>query len=115
MQKMLLIAKKKADMLKKWKEWVNKIAVCARDILDEVEVFVFGSVVRGELTGGSDIDILIVSNNLPERNIDRSKVKARIEEKANLPFCHPFEIHLVNNNEAKFYFLHIKNDYIKIA
>jgi hypothetical protein len=101
-------------MLKEWKRWVNKIAISAREIISEVEVFVFGSAVRGELTGGSDVDILIISNNLPERNIDRSKVKAKIEERANLPFCHPFEIHLVNNEEASFYFKHVKDDYERI-
>jgi len=39
-------------LLKEWKKWSKKIADASREILGECEVFVFGSVVRGEAVGG---------------------------------------------------------------
>ncbi|MHA1581549.1 MAG: nucleotidyltransferase domain-containing protein [Candidatus Baldrarchaeia archaeon] len=67
----------------------------------------FGSVVRGEAVGGSDVDILIVHSKIPESRKKRAEIVVRIEEKAGLPLYHPFEIHLVNKEEAKWYFRHI--------
>jgi len=37
----------------------------------------------------------------------RAEIVVRIEEKAGLPLYHPFEIHLVDKEEAKWYFRHI--------
>jgi predicted nucleotidyltransferase len=65
-------------------------------------------VVRGESTGGSDVDILIVSNEVPESNLERARMKVMIEERLGLPLYHPFELHLVKEEEAKLYFKRIK-------
>ena len=35
-------------------------------------------------------------------------MKAKIEEVAGLPLYHPYEIHLVNEEEAKWYFKHVR-------
>jgi predicted nucleotidyltransferase len=73
------------EMLRKWKEYGDRIAEAASHVLGECEVFTFGSVVEGRATGGSDVDILVVSRNLPQG--DRSHLKALIEERAG---CRPF-------------------------
>jgi Predicted nucleotidyltransferases len=86
-------------MLRKWKEYGDRIAETASQVLGECEVFAFGSVVKGRATGGSDVDILVVSRNLPQG--DRSHLKALIEERAGLPPFHPFEIHLVTPQKAE--------------
>jgi predicted nucleotidyltransferase len=67
----------------------------------DVRVFVFGSVIKGTSTPASDIDILIVSNNMPEKNSERAKIKAKIWEKIGI--FSPFEIHLANEREFKWY------------
>ena len=95
-------------MIEKWREYVSKIASACRKILGECEVYVFGSVVENKWTGGSDVDVLIVSNNVPVSNRERAKIIAKIEEEANLPFTHPFEMHLVSKDEAKWYWKHIR-------
>jgi hypothetical protein len=64
---------------------------------------IFGSVVRGDHTGGSDVDILIVSNSVPERLRDKARIRAMIEDEAKLPAFHPFEIHITTPEEAKTY------------
>jgi len=99
---------KMRSMVEKWKEFSEKIAKAARKIVGECEVYVFGSVVEGTWTGGSDVDILIVSDNIPKRNKERGEIKAKIEDEACLPPIHPFEIHLVRKEEAQWYWRHIK-------
>ena len=53
--------------------YAKKIKI-SESILGEVEVYVFGSVVNGEYTLSSDIDILIVSKNAPFRQYEKAKI-----------------------------------------
>ena len=108
---MLKILKSRLKLIKlatQWKYWSKKIAEAAENILGDCEVYVFGSIVENRATGGSDVDILIVSDKVPLRAKERWKIKAEIEEIAGLPLYHPYEIHLVNKREAKWYMKHIK-------
>lgn len=57
--------------------------------------------VKEQAAGGSDVDILIVSDKLPEDFRSRGSLKAKIEEEAGLPLYHPFEIHLATGKEVK--------------
>jgi len=95
-------------MIEKWREFVSKIANVCKEILGECEVYVFGSVVENEWTGGSDVDVLVISNSIPLSSKGRAEIIAKIEEKANLPLAHPFEIHLITKDEAKWYWKHVK-------
>ncbi len=96
-----------------WEKWVKRIADASRRVLGESEVYVFGSIVEGRATGGSDVDILIVSSNVPEKVGARSRVKAVIEEEAGLPLYHPFQIHLATPREAEWYRRHMKR-YVRV-
>ena len=89
--------------IKEWKTWAQKIAKIVRNTLPDAKVFVIGSIVKGDYVGGSDIDILIISKAVPERPIERSRIKIMIEDKLNLPYYHPFEIHILKPDEAKPY------------
>jgi len=93
----------RAKMVREWKPYVEKIAKAAKQLLPDAEIYVFGSVVRDEAVGGSDVDILIKSDKLPNDNFGRARLKLKIEEICNLPPYHPFEIHLANSQEMKFY------------
>jgi len=101
---LLSILKAKLDIRKlaqDWRPWTKKIAEAARETLGDCQVYVFGSVARGSAAGASDVDILIVSNQLPEDGKRRGEIKARIEEAAELPLYHPFEIHLATKKETE--------------
>lgn len=101
---MLSILEAKRNIIKltqEWHLWSERIAYSAEKILGSCEVYVFGSIIRGQATGASDVDILIISDQLPENGRDRGNLKAKIEEASNLPLYHPFEIHLATSIEAK--------------
>jgi predicted nucleotidyltransferase len=49
------------------------------------------------------VDVLIISQEVPVKAIEKAKIKAAIEERLNLPPYHPFEIHLLTPQEARPY------------
>ncbi len=67
-------------------------------------MYVFGSVVTGNETGASDVDILIILPSPPRSGKDRANFIEQIEDAAGIPLVHPFEFHLVDPEEAKWYF-----------
>lgn len=89
------------ELARGWYSWSKRVADAARMLIGPCEVYVFGSVVRGEATGASDVDILVVSSRLPKGCKGRGELKAKMEEVAGLPLYHPFEIHLATDEEAK--------------
>ena len=90
-----------SKLARDWRFWSEAIAKVAGEIVGSCEVYVFGSVVEGHVTGGSDVDLLIVADRLPRSFRVRGSLKAGIEEAANLPLYHPFEIHLATREEAE--------------
>ncbi len=75
---MLRILRSRLEMVKlasKWRYWSRRIAEAAEKVLGECEVYVFGSVIKGGSVGGSDVDILIVSDNVPSRLRERWNLK----------------------------------------
>ena len=63
-----------------------------------------GSAVEGRLTASSDIDVVIVYEDLSRRFGERFEVVERIwreMERLGVPWWYPFEIHLVTPGEAE--------------
>lgn len=94
------LARRRAALAKKWREVAPDLADEFHSILPGSRVYAFGSAVRGDMSGGSDVDILVVSDAVPAGALARARLKVRAEEGACLPDCHPFEFHLVTEGEA---------------
>lgn len=86
------------EMLKNYRVYLKRINESIRTVLDDSEVYLFGSIIDGNLVGASDIDILIVAD-VPKKHLRRAEIIAKIEEDAGLPLSHPFEFHLITENE----------------
>ncbi|MEZ0345634.1 MAG: nucleotidyltransferase domain-containing protein [Infirmifilum sp.] len=99
----------RSRMVREWKSYIPLIVKAVRSLLPDAKVYVFGSVVRGEAVGGSDVDILIVSSKVPESNLERARLKTELEEVLNLPLYHPFQFHLADEEESKWYFRRVKD------
>jgi predicted nucleotidyltransferase len=105
----------RAKMVEGWKVWARKVANAAKTIMPDARVYVFGSVIRGGATGGSDVDMLIVSQNVPRKVLERSRIKVKIEDMAGLPIYHPFEIHLATEDESEQYLAVAGKHIVKIG
>ncbi|MEM3404119.1 MAG: nucleotidyltransferase domain-containing protein [Nitrososphaeria archaeon] len=110
------LAWERARILRNWKNWLSGVKKAANEVLNSnlVGLYVFGSAVTGDLVAFSDIDLLIITRNLPKSAVARSQIKEDIVNRAGLPLVHPFEIHLVDGEEAGVYFKHIGRDFIKL-
>jgi len=78
-----------------WKKYSKEI----KAELNDTEVYVFGSVIKGNTHPASDIDILLVSESF----ID---IKTRIKTHANLKLKYldaPFEFHLIEPDKFPLY------------
>ncbi len=102
-------------MITSWRKWARRIADEVKDILQDAEVYVIGSVVRGDYTGGSDVDILIISPQASQRARERAKLKVIIEERLGLPYYHPFELHILRPEEAEVYLRRAKEYVVKVS
>ena len=85
-------------MIKNYKKYLKKIESSIKTILNDFQVFLFGSIIEGNLVAGSDIDILIIAN-IPKKHLKRAELIAKIEENAGLPLSNPFEFHLLTQEE----------------
>ncbi|WP_230972234.1 nucleotidyltransferase domain-containing protein [Archaeoglobus neptunius] len=72
-----------------------------KTLLGDAEVYVFGSVVDHRHTPASDIDILIVSENMPASQHERARIRGAVMKEIDV-FA-PFEIHLVTPREFEWY------------
>ena len=104
----------RATMVREWRAWAERVAEAARKTLPNAEIYVLGSAVRGDYTGGSDVDILVVSDAVPKGLLQRAETKSLMEEEAGLPSPNPIEIHLAKHSEAQNYLSRAGKDIIKL-
>jgi len=86
------------EMIKNHKEYLKKINKNIKLVLKESQIYLFGSIIEGNLVAASDIDILIIAE-VPKKHLKRAEIIANIEEKSGLPLSHPFEFHLITQEE----------------
>ncbi len=94
---------RRAEMVKGWREYVRRIAESAKEVLGDVEVYVFGSAVEGKLAASSDVDLLIVCERAPEDFEEYENLKEKILRGAGIGTRSPFQLHIVDREGAKFY------------
>jgi uncharacterized protein len=103
----------KRDYFERYQFYGKKIKKEAEKILGSVRVLIFGSIIKNEWSPQSDIDVLIISENLPENQEERSKIRTKIKSSID-PFS-PFQIHLVTRKEYQnWYQRFIKKDFVEI-
>jgi hypothetical protein len=93
--------------------YVKKIAKLAEEMLGSVRVLVFGSVIENAYHPGSDIDVLMISEDLPSELEERAKIRTKI--KAGIDPFSPFQIHLATPKEFEDWLKNfLKANYLEI-
>jgi len=75
-------------------EYLAAIKEAVRELDPDAEVYLFGSVARGETRPDSDVDVLVVSDRYGDEVGRVAEVLLRIEER--LGFVGVFEVHVVS-------------------
>jgi len=103
-----VVIKIQAERLKellKWREYLPHLVNAVRKILgEEAEIYVIGSAIEGRLTVDSDIDVVVITREVPKSGLKRAQILSEIwreMEKRGVPWWYPFEIHLMTQEEFK--------------
>jgi predicted nucleotidyltransferase len=102
----------KKAYFEKPREVGRKLKEIFRNLLQdpEVRVFLFGSVVRGDYTPLSDLDVLVVSKKIGEE-----KAKLIVEAKEKLgDFFAPIEFHLVTPKTFEKWYKKFIDEWVEI-
>jgi len=103
------VVRKFEEFRKDFIKHARKIKEIALESFGDANVYVFGSVVRGECHPMSDVDVAVVSSDVGEdKRVDFYR-KIRRE----FGILHPFEIHILSREEWRVYKKFVR-DYIKI-
>ncbi|UXD21799.1 DNA polymerase [Ignicoccus pacificus DSM 13166] len=95
------MAPERLKLLLRWREIVPKIAEILKEIIPDAEIYLVGSVARGDYDAWSDVDILIVTPRELTRK-ERIEIRAKLweeMERRGLPWYFPWELHFVKKGE----------------
>jgi predicted nucleotidyltransferase len=81
--------------------------------IEIISIAIFGSVARQEDDSDSDIDLLVVAENIPEKRIERIPDMIKIKRELNLEF--PLDVLLVSKHECRSNFRNHNPLYLDIA
>lgn len=81
------------DTLRDYRKVAKSVKEIVKRFDPEAEVYVFGSVVRGEYTGASDIDIMVVTERLDIKYDIMVEVYREVEA--------PVELHVVSRRQLE--------------
>ena len=84
--------RKRLEQLKNYRQIAQKVREIAQKRLGNVEVYVFGSVIENKATASSDIDLLIITENIEKE--EAQKLKAAIMESIDAPI----ELHITSKS-----------------
>jgi len=93
----------RAEMIKNWKNWIWKVIDVIKKYLPDAEIHIIGSVAEDKYTAASDLDLLIISRNIPDKLSEIANLKTMIENDANLPIYHPIEFHFTKPEVGRLY------------
>ena len=112
--RMIEDGRKRYLMIKHYKRYLPAIKRACEEVFGECELYVFGSVLTGKFTAGSDVDLLIKVKNAPKSLRERAELEVKIEELAGLPYYHPFEFHIVDEKGFRRYVELLKVNPVKV-
>ncbi len=103
-------------MIRNWRRIVKRLKRVVSEVLGDARVYVFGSVVSDEYTCSSDIDVLIVSKNIPGDRGKRIELEILIEDMLGIDPLgpNPLEIHLATPEESRWYFKILGIKYMEV-
>ncbi|RLG69003.1 hypothetical protein DRN93_01345 [archaeon] len=104
------ISRKRLKYLQRYREVAEEVKKFLREEIGDLKLFVFGSVVRGDYRPFSDIDILVVKDDVGREEM----LKAIAEVRRRIGFDVPIEIHYATTNEFRNWYMRFIDVYEEI-
>jgi predicted nucleotidyltransferase len=105
----LEFGRKRLEQLKDYKRVAREVKEIVQEHFGKADVYVFGSVVSGESTASSDIDILVVADNVSRE--EAYKLKTKIHGAVGAPV----ELHIVSSSEFENWYKRFIDKLEKVA
>ena len=87
--------KKREEYLKNWHEWIDDVIECIAEAFEDAEVYLVGSIARGDVSRAHDVDLLVLTDSPPEEDAEK-RIVEEIKRKAELTPHHSLDIHFAN-------------------
>jgi len=88
------LAKHRVEVFRNLKHYLKVIVEAVKEIDEKAEVYLFGSITEGTYTLSSDVDVLVVTDQPPE------KILVKLWERG---IKDPFEVHVIKRETLDLY------------
>lgn len=92
--------RRREENLKNWQRWIDSIVNSIVDAFVDAEVYLIGSIARGDIKKANDVDLLVLTTNPPLRD-RRISITKELKQKAKLTPQHSVDIHFANKQRKK--------------
>lgn len=87
--------RKREENLKNWHKWIDRVIDCIVEAFEDAEVYLVGSIARGETAKAHDVDLLVLTDSPPAKDM-KKHITIKIKQKAKLTPHHSVDIHFAN-------------------
>ena len=94
------------ENIRSWEKWVPRAVEEIRKRLRDAEVYLVGSVARGELHRAHDVDLLVVTRHPPRRREEAKRLVEEVRRAAGLTRLHPLDVHFATPEEREKWLRH---------
>ncbi len=91
---------RREECVRGWEGWLHRAAGSVRRLYADAEVYLVGSVARGELSRAGDVDLLVITEHPPSAE-ERSRVLEIIKRQARLKPEHGIHLHFAPSVERE--------------
>ncbi|AGK61603.1 amino acid:proton symporter, ABT family [Archaeoglobus sulfaticallidus PM70-1] len=92
--------RKREENLENWYRWIDGVICSIVETFEDAEVYLVGSIARGDIKKANDVDLLIFTNNLPSKDREKDIVR-KLKQKAKLTLQHSVDIHFANKQRKE--------------
>lgn len=97
--------RERMELIRRWETWITSLARAIRREVRDAEIYLVGSVARGEYHKAHDVDILVATSRPPNRE-EKEELSRRITREAGLPPHHPVDIHYTRHEDKERWLRH---------
>ena len=94
------------ENIRSWEKWVPRAVEEIKKRLRDAEVYLVGSVARGELHRAHDVDLLVVTRHPPRRMEEAKRLVEEVRRAAGLTRLHPLDVHFATPEEKEKWLRH---------